>query len=439
MRPGPRDGLLAGIAISLLPLCVLALLAGAGLLNRWTAALSAAAVLGGSVALAEVWLADLFRLTQDDAVPAWWPWTSLAQALGTRRQAELAVLTQDRSQTRTDRAILDALPDPLLVLTHDRALTYANQAARDTLGNELSAVLRHPTLRAAIDRMQTSDGHVESVDLLLPVPMPRDLQATIIDLGNESPRARLALLFADRTRARAVERMRADFVANASHELRTPLASLIGFIETLRGPAADDTAAQQRFLVIMAEQAMRMNRLIDDLLSLSRIELTEHQAPAGRVDLAALLARTLSSFEPRRAQAGAMLRQQVQQDLPPVLADADQIEQVVQNLLDNALKYGRQGGVIEVRLGEAAGGRWPSRPGVVLSVRDEGAGIPRVHLPRLTERFYRVDRGRSRVAGGTGLGLAIVKHIVNRHRGQLAIDSEEGVGSTFSVWLPLAG
>jgi two-component system phosphate regulon sensor histidine kinase PhoR len=441
MQPGPRDALQAGVVIGLLPLCVLAVLAAGGALSPLAALGAAACVLAGSAVLAQVFLRDLFRLTQgsDAAAPVLWPWTALGEALGARRQAERAAdAAQDRAQTWTDRAILDALPDPLLVLAQDRSLRYANQAARDTLGSEFSAVLRHPTLRAAIDRVQAKERGIDTVDLLLPVPVPRDLQTTVIDLGPATPQARIALLFADRTRARAVERMRADFVANASHELRTPLASLIGFIDTLRGPAADDTDAQQRFLEIMAEQAQRMNRLIDDLLSLSRVELTEHLAPAARVDLAALLGRTLSSFEPRRVQAGAEVRQEVQQGLPPVLADADQIEQVLQNLLDNALKYGRPGSKIEVTLREAAGGRWPSRPGVILCVKDEGPGIPRVHLARLTERFYRVDRGRSRAAGGTGLGLAIVKHIVNRHRGQLAIESEEGVGSTFSVWLPLA-
>jgi two-component system phosphate regulon sensor histidine kinase PhoR len=441
MRPGPRDALQAGLAVALLPACVLAVLSAAGAITPLAALGAAVCVLAGSTVLAQVFLRDLFRLTQgpEAPVPALWPWTALAQALSARRHAELAQATsQDRAQSFTDRAILDALPDPLLVLAEDRSLRYANQAARDTLGNEMSAVLRHPTLRAAIDRVQAAERTMDTVDLLLPVPIPRDLQATVIDLGPAAPQARIALLFADRTRARAVERMRADFVANASHELRTPLASLIGFIDTLRGPAADDAPAQKRFLDIMADQAQRMNRLIDDLLSLSRVELTEHLAPAGRVDLATLLGRTLSSFEPRCTQAGAQIRQDVQQGLPPVLADADQIEQVLQNLLDNALKYGRPGGTIEVTLKEATGGRWPSRAGVILCVKDEGQGIPRVHLPRLTERFYRVDRGRSRSAGGTGLGLAIVKHIVNRHRGQLSIESEESVGSTFSVWLPLA-
>jgi two-component system phosphate regulon sensor histidine kinase PhoR len=255
------------------------------------------------------------------------------------------------------------------------------------------------------------------------------------------------VVLADRTRERAVERMRADFVANASHELRTPLASLIGFIDTLRGPAADDAPAQQRFLAIMAEQAARMNRLIDDLLSLSRIELTEHQQPSARVDLGTLLPRLVAGFEPRLQGRKVTLDLAVAPALPPVTGDADQLAQVVQNLLENAVKYGREGGTVRLRadpVARAPGGdgprerRWPARPGVVLTVADEGQGIPRQHLPRLTERFYRVDTGRSRAAGGTGLGLAIVKHVVNRHRGQLLIESEEGVGTTVSVWLPQA-
>jgi two-component system phosphate regulon sensor histidine kinase PhoR len=248
----------------------------------------------------------------------------------------------------------------------------------------------------------------------------------------------LAVL-SDRTRERAVERTRADFVANASHELRTPLASLIGFIETLRGPAADDPPAQARFLEIMAEQAERMNRLIDDLLSLSRIEITEHQAPAELVDLEELTERILAGFEIRIRQRQARLDFWPEPGLPNILGDTDQLEQVVQNLVDNALKYGREGGVVRVKITPAPpGGKYPARRGLVLSVADDGPGIPREHLPRLTERFYRVDAGRSRAVGGTGLGLAIVKHIVNRHRGMLAIESDAGRGATFTIWLPVA-
>jgi two-component system phosphate regulon sensor histidine kinase PhoR len=212
----------------------------------------------------------------------------------------------------------------------------------------------------------------------------------------------------------------------------------MGFIDTLRGPAADDPPAQQRFLGIMAEQAERMNRLIDDLLSLSRIEVTEHQPPSQRVDVASAALRIAAAFEPRLAARQVRLQLDLAEGLPQVTADPDQLEQVLQNLIDNAVKYGREGGLVRLAVNMAKPGRWPNRPGVVVAVSDEGPGIARHHVVRLTERFYRVDKGRSRSAGGTGLGLAIVKHIVNRHRGHLLIDSEEGKGSTFSVWLPVA-
>jgi two-component system phosphate regulon sensor histidine kinase PhoR len=190
-----------------------------------------------------------------------------------------------------------------------------------------------------------------------------------------------------------------------------------------------------------------MNRLIDDLLSLSRIELTEHQAPSEPLDIAELIQRMAAGFEPRLLQRNVTLAMRIEPDLPVVAGDADQMAQVLQNLLDNGLKYGRDDGVLSVdarlaqpgvQSGAHSGGRWPNRRGIVVAVADQGAGIPREHLPRLTERFYRVDKGRSRAVGGTGLGLAIVKHIVNRHRGQLLIESEEGKGTTVSVWLPVA-
>ncbi len=346
-----------------------------------------------------------------------------------RRSDELA------GQLETEQAIVEALPDPLIVLGPDRAVLRANAAAHAAFGAEMPAVLRHPELRAAMDRLG-AHGTAQQADLSLPVPVARDVHATMVRLAGGG----LAAVLSDRTQERALDRMRADFVANASHELRTPLASLIGFIETLRGPAADDPPAQTRFLQIMAEQAARMNRLIDDLLSLSRIELTEHRPPTEWVALAELLRFTAASFEPRVKARGIRLELAVPPDLPAVLGDEDQLGQVLQNLLDNAVKYGREGGAVRVTAAAAApGGRWPARPGVTVAVADDGAGIPRQHLPRLTERFYRVDRGRSRAVGGTGLGLAIVKHIVNRHRGQLAIDSNEGQGATFTVWLPQSG
>ncbi len=365
----------------------------------------------------------------------WWPWL--------RRLAEgIERLARGRSEQAATRArlaqagalIVERLPDPLIVLGADRGVRQANGAARAAFGEDIAAVLRHPTLRAAIERAYVERA-TQSVVFSLPVPVQREVRASVVHLLQELPDGGAAIVvLADRSREQAVERMRADFVANASHELRTPLASLIGFIDTLRGPAADDPAAQARFLGIMAEQAARMNRLIDDLLRLSRIEVDEHLPPTGRVDLRALLLRLAASFEVRFAERGMRLDLALAETLPEISGDHDQIVQIGQNLLDNALKYGREGGVVRLAAHDAAPA---ARPGVAIIVEDDGQGIPRAHLPRLTERFYRVDKGRSRAAGGTGLGLAIVKHVVNRHRGQLTIESEEGRFARFTVWLPV--
>jgi len=358
----------------------------------------------------------------------------VAQTLGERTELVDRLL-------RAEEFILERLPDPLIVLGPDRQVRRTNAAARRAFGTEIPAVLRHPELRAAIERAYaSSDDQPQTAEISLPVPVPRELAATVASLDSPATGGRGALLvLSDRTRERAVERTRADFVANASHELRTPLASVIGFIDTLRGPAADDPPAQKRFLDIMAEQAARMNRVIDDLLSLSRIELTEHQVPNDAVDLVEMVDRMVDGFEIRLAQRRIDLVCEHPAGVPAVLGDEDQLEQVFQNLLDNAVKYGREGGRIKVSVTPAPpGGRFAAKPGVILSVNDDGPGIAREHLARLTERFYRVDAGRSRAVGGTGLGLAIVKHVINRHRGQMLIDSEVGLGTTFTVWLPCA-
>jgi two-component system phosphate regulon sensor histidine kinase PhoR len=237
----------------------------------------------------------------------------------------------------------------------------------------------------------------------------------------------------DVTALKRSEEMRADFIANAGHELKTPLASLIGFIETLLGPARRDAAARERFLGIMHEQARRMSRLVEDMLSLSRIELNEHVTPTGRVALASLIEEVARGLELRAAERGIGIRLALPPDLPDVQADRDQLVQVFQNLLDNAVKYGRRDSEIVV-----SGGTETNAAQAYVTVTDQGDGIAREHLPRLTERFYRVDTARSRELGGTGLGLAIVKHLVNRHRGRLEITSELGQGSTFTVWLRVA-
>jgi two-component system phosphate regulon sensor histidine kinase PhoR len=441
-----RGVLFAAAAMAAVPLAVLLLLVVSGAAEVVPVLLGMAAVSTAAVGLGQLWRRDLARVVQALRGAAGVPTrprvsqlpmlTAFAAEMEQLHRTQSGAIALAEEKQRAEQAILEGLPDPLVILDADLRVHRTNMAARREFGTEAAAVLRHPTLRAAIDRA-LAEGASQTAELALPVPMPRELQATVTLLDPAPGGGRVMVLLADRSRERAVERMRADFVANAGHELRTPLTSLIGFIDTLRGPAADDPAAQRRFLGIMAEQAARMHRLIDDLLSLSRIELVEHQRPTGRVDLAELARQVVAGLEPALKMRKVALTVQIDPALPRVTGDADQLAQVLQNLLENARKYGGEG--VNVRLAAIparSGERWPVQPGVVLTVADTGPGIAPEHLPRLTERFYRVDTGRSRAAGGTGLGLAIVKHIVNRHRGQLRIESKVGAGTSFSIWLP---
>ncbi len=329
-----------------------------------------------------------------------------------------------------DRALVERLPDPLMKLDAAGNPVWRNASAVTAFGAETAALLRHPVLRTALADAGQTNAPVRN-RLTLAVPVPRDLDVTVIPVNGP-----VYVLVTDRTHERALEKMRADFVANSSHELRTPLASLIGFIETLRGPAADDPEAQKRFLGIMAEQAARMQRVIGDLLNLSRIEISEHQPPEELIDIRPLLERIIAGMEPMLHENETRLEVAIPPDLPVIPADADQLAQVFTNLFDNAIKYGKRGGCIKLVAARAGTDARFAANGVLVSVADDGAGIPREHIPRLTERFYRVDKGRSRAVGGTGLGLAIVKHVINRHRGRLVIDSTEGRGTIFTVWLP---
>jgi two-component system phosphate regulon sensor histidine kinase PhoR len=257
------------------------------------------------------------------------------------------------------------------------------------------------------------------------------------------------MLFVDLSSIRRAEQMRVDFVANVSHELRTPLATLLGFIETLQGPARDDAEARDRFLEIMKAQGNRMSRLVNDLLSLSRIETNEHKPPSERVALGPVLEGVKATLDLEARRKDMTVRLDAEAGLPAVIGAEDELAQVAQNLLDNAIKYGRPGTEITVtaRLAERLPASFPGGPGggpggaaaVAIAVRDRGDGIPPEHIPRLTERFYRVDTARSRELGGTGLGLAIVKHIVSRHRGALTIQSTPGDGSVFTVFIPTVG
>lgn len=359
--------------------------------------------------------------------------------------------------------ILELLPEPVILVRGREGeapeIAYGNQAAREVFRIDLTdaplgAALRRPEVLEAIEEALATAAPAEVAFETIGV-QPRFWRAFARPLGPDvDGEQRLVVVLRDETDARRTERMRADFLANASHELRTPLASLAGFVETLRTHAKDDTVAREKFLGIMAQQATRMARLVDDLLSLSRIELNEHIPPSGKVDLARTVQDVSDAIRPLTEERGVTVAIAGLTETPSVTGDRDQLVQVIQNLVDNAVKYTSRGGKVVVTLETAANGeaaRQSSRPGVGLSllspdagegqnyvvvrVTDEGPGIARQHLPRLSERFYRVEGQRS---GGTGLGLAIVKHVVNRHRGGLVVESAEGEGSTFSVYFPVA-
>jgi two-component system phosphate regulon sensor histidine kinase PhoR len=335
-------------------------------------------------------------------------------------------------------AVVSGLPDAVVALDRRGVVVASNAAAQAiapalTRGAPLSFALRIADLTEAV-RRAVDTGESQRVEFFEKVPADRWTEAFIVPVAlAEAIAGRRELVFVtlhDLTRIKQVEEMRADFVANASHELRTPLASLSGFIETLQGSAKNDPQARERFLDIMKAQANRMARLIDDLLSLSRIELKAHVQPANQVDLAPIVRQVADGLQTLARDRGV----EVKIDLPPeplmVRADRDELIRVFENLVENALKYGASGKRIDIGLS-------PGDNEALVAVRDYGPGIAPEHLPRLTERFYRVDVAESRAQGGTGLGLALVKHILHRHRGRLSIDSAPGKGATFTVRLPL--
>ncbi len=372
-------------------------------------------------------------------------------------------------------SVFEALAEPVLVVSGGEAddiagrrIVLANTAARDLLriqaeGALLVPVLRDPAVLEAVDEALFG-GLTQTTDYAGVGAQTRHWRAVTRPLPSTDSSPLALVVLRDETEVRRMELMRVDFLANASHELKTPLASLSGFIETLKGHARDDPKARDRFLDIMATQADRMSRLVADLLSLSRIELNEHIAPAGRVDLARASADVIDAVSVLSAERKVVLLLEDREVSAPVHGDRDEIVQVVQNLIDNAIKYSPVGGTVEIvirpdiALDEAAapwsGGNrgdgatrlplvTPDRePGLryaAVMVRDHGPGMARENLPRLTERFYRVEGQKSGERQGTGLGLAIVKHIVNRHRGGLTVESAPGQGATFTAYFPIAG
>ncbi|KPF47256.1 phosphate regulon sensor histidine kinase PhoR [Rhizobium sp. AAP43] len=330
------------------------------------------------------------------------------------------------------RATIDALDIPVFVLGRGADLMAQNSAAQRTFGDlaagqHVSARWRSPGILDMISET-IETGAPNQLEHSERLPSERAYIVRVAPLEPRDAAEQLFLLsFSDISELRRLDRMRSDFVANASHELRTPLASLRGFIETMQGPAREDPKARERFLAIMLDQANRMSRLVDDLLSLSRLELKAHVPPAEKIDLGPVLGHVRDSLAPLAGDLGVDIRLHLPEGRLEVSGDRDELVQVFENLIENACKYGQEGKVVDVTVRREPGGA------TEVSVRDSGPGIPAEHVPRLTERFYRVNVEDSRSKKGTGLGLAIVKHILTRHRARLIVKSEIGKGSDFTV------
>ncbi|PWE18826.1 histidine kinase [Marinicauda salina] len=368
--------------------------------------------------------------------------------------------------SETAEAMLDRLSLPVLLIGPAGRIERANPAARAFLGlgverGLLSTVLRQPRVLEAVNAALRGERGA-TVEYSTRAPLESHVRAIVEPIRLPTPEQtplRAMLVLADETASKRAERMRADFLANASHELRTPLASLSGFIDTLSGPARDDPEASERFLGIMREQTERMRRLINDLLSLSRVEMNEHVPPSGECDLAALAGDVVRTLSPMAEPRGLSIAVEAPDEPVRIGGDRDQIYEVIENLVENALKYSRDGGRVRIvvrtdrsrdsaeqpaeriaadsaRLTLAAPAIDPAARYAVVRVYDEGAGIERRYLPRLSERFFRVSGQKSGPRSGTGLGLAIVKHIVSRHRGGFAVESAPGSGSVFTVFFP---
>jgi len=335
--------------------------------------------------------------------------------------------------------VVAAMPDPAMILHRTNGITAYNDAAHSVFerlsqGQALEYLNRDPEFIAAVTGVFET-GEKQTARLISPSRRGQRLLATVTPLGGGDDRPVTAVLITvhDESEQHRLLAMRTDFIANASHELRTPLASVRGFIETLQGPARNDEAARQRFLAIMAEQAERMTRLIDDLLLLSRVEEKANLKPTGEVDLDALIKDVVRAIAPAAAERNISIS--VAAPTPQLLAkgDRDELFQVFHNLIENAVKYGRDDGSVKIEIAGVSAGRR-----IAVTVSDDGPGIAPEHLPRLTERFYRVSAEHSRRIGGTGLGLAIAKHILNRHDAEMSVDSVIGSGTTFRVTLPAA-
>lgn len=340
------------------------------------------------------------------------------------------------------RAIVAGMPDPAVLLDRVGRVLHLNaqaaQLAPALRRNELALfALRSPEIIAAL-RASIATTQIQRANYVEHVPVERWMELVVSPVSMPTEFGGIdncfLMTFHDQTQLRRVEEMRADFVANASHELRTPLAALSGFIDTLQGPARDDAKARERFLGIMHAQATRMARLIDDLLSLSRVELSAHVRPDAQVDVVPLLRQVVDGLEVLARERQVTIEASLPSAPVLIAGDSEELLRVFENLIENGLKYGASGGRVAVTLTKSIEGE--GAPEIRVAVRDFGPGIAPEHLPRLTERFYRVDVGDSRAQGGTGLGLSLVKHILNRHGGRLLIESVPGKGATFTACFP---
>ena len=378
-----------------------------------------------------------FKLLGGDALPMMTEKVEQSLQRMRARQSEL---------DHTLSALVDALPDPLLLVQDNRKVERANLSAtqlfeRDATGQPIETVIRDPGFLAAVDDVLDGSDEAE-IQLEIAGPPARAFNGRIAPCRwYERPAALVSLR--ELTDQVAIERMRSDFVANASHELRTPLTVIRGFVETLAGPAKGDPEAQAQFLRTMGAEAERMSRLVNDLLSLSRIEQNEHVTPVDRVSITDTIGAVTDALRPYAKGRRVTLKMTAADDLPSVLGDRDQLAQLFTNLIDNAVKYGGEDSQVSIGVrffDKAPPGAGPltGRRTVEVAISDQGDGIPAEYLPRLTERFFRVDPARSRRLGGTGLGLAIVKHILRRHRGHIAFESEVGTGTTVTIHLVAA-
>ena len=456
----PFNNLLkSALVISLPALLILGLYVGLGYLNSSQMIYAYAIVFVASAALIYPFLSNLSALTnyvkeiaQDKRVQApslhfLGSAVELSESLR-KLQASWDVKKKQMETIITEREILvDTLPDILIMINDERKVVRTNRAARAIFGQNLAGKALHEVIPNAylMDAIGSviQDLRGREIEFRIEDPVVRDFLAIIERFPVPTAGGiSTVITMNDITELKSVEQMRADFVANASHELRTPLASIKGFVETLLGPARDDEPARIEFLGIMLEQADRMQQLIGDLLSLSKIEMNVHAVPTEPLDLAKVVRHAVEQQKRAASEKNQRLVLNLHDNLPPIKGEANEIVQVVHNLVSNAIKYGYADSDVTVtakittELPQDLNMRNLSRV-VALSVKDQGDGIPKQHLPRLMERFYRVDSARTRQVGGTGLGLAIVKGIIQRHRGAITIDSVVGEGTTFTIFLPI--